>query len=227
MKKSRVIIRMLPVTFAAALLCIPLVSAAQDVPAKDNKAAAAPSSPVTLIQESVTQILDIIKTADYKDAAKKPDLRGKIYSIVDSRFNWQEMSQRALGRYWKEQSKEKQEAFVGLFSQLLKKTYIDKVEGYSGQNIAYEAEPQDDSSSAVVKTTITQPSGATIPVVYRMMKKEQVWVVYDVVIEGVSLIKNYRSQFSDIMKSSSFDELLKKVEDKVKNGEKTEEKAKN
>jgi phospholipid transport system substrate-binding protein len=219
-------VKILSMLFACAFLCLSLQAFAQEGAAAKDKAVPSAGSPLNLLQDSVNRILDILKGPDYKDAAKKPELRNSIYAIVDSQFNWQEMSQRALGRNWKEQSKENQDKFVGLFSQLLKKTYIDKVEGYSGEKITYEVDPQDDPGSTVVKTQITQPSGAIIPVVYRMAKKDSGWLVYDVVIEGVSLIKNYRSQFSEMLSGSSFEELLKKLEDKVQRGETAPEKTK-
>jgi phospholipid transport system substrate-binding protein len=176
--------------------------------------AAEEEAPVAIIQKSIDQIISILNSDAYKTAANKEQAREQIYGIVESRFAWEEMGKRSLGQLWKNQNKDDQARYVDLYRQLLKTTYIDKLEGFSGEKVVYDKENIKDRF-AEVQTQIVRPAGDKIPVYYRMVSTDKGWQVYDVVIEGVSLIKNYRSQFEEILADHAFVDFLKKIEEKI------------
>jgi phospholipid transport system substrate-binding protein len=123
------------------------------------------------------------------------------------------MSRRSLGRHWAQRSDQEKKEFVHLFGQLLETTYIDKVEGYSGEKVIYAGE-RIDGDYAEVDVRIVTRKNTEIAVLYKMRKRDQKWWVYDMVVEGISLVNNYRTQFSDILAKSSFEGLMKKLKEK-------------
>ena len=122
-----------------------------------------------------------------------PEMAGerkrRIREAVDERFDWSEMSRRALGRHWKNRSKEEKEAFTAVFAKLLEGAYMQKVANYSGEKVIYEDERVDGNYGAVTAKIITSKN-EEISVEYRLKKKTNEWMVYDVSIEGVSLVNN-------------------------------------
>jgi phospholipid transport system substrate-binding protein len=132
---------------------------------------------------------------------------------VDERFDWGEMAQRALARHWNQRTPEEKKEFTRLFGDLLEKTYLTKVEGYSGEKVQYEGESVD-GNYAVVKIKIVTEKNVDIPIEYRLKKEAADWFVYDISIEGVSLVNNYRSQFNTIISQSSYGNLVKKLKEK-------------
>ena len=135
--------------------------------------------------------------------------------IADQHFDWAEMAKRSLSRFWKQRTPDEQNKFTSLFRDLVKNAYIGKIDGYAGEKMVFEGENTDDTYS-VVKTKIISPSkGTEIPVNYRLQNNGSAWMVYDVVIEGVSLVNNYRDQFNSILQGSSYDELVKRIQDKL------------
>jgi phospholipid transport system substrate-binding protein len=124
------------------------------------------------------------------------------------------MSRRSLGRHWAQRSEQEKKEFVRLFGQLLERTYIDKVEGYSGEKVNYLGE-RVDGDYAEVEVKIVTKKNTEIMVLYKLRTRDQKWWVYDMVIEGVSLVNNYRTQFTDILAKSSFEGLMKKLKEKT------------
>lgn len=182
--------------------------------AVSSSAAAAPS-PLSVIQTGTDQMLQILESSRGAGAASVRDRRGEILTILDKYFNFEEMGKRALGRPWKDQAPEKQKEFVRLFKQLLFNTYVDKVEGYTGskEKIVYMND-KIEGSYALVKTKITGYKNADVLVDYRLRLEGDSWRVYDVIVEGISLVDNYREQFSSILANGSFDSLLMKLREK-------------
>jgi len=133
---------------------------------------------------------------------------------VFRRFDWEEMSRRTLARHWARRTEEEKREFIELFSKLLERTYLEKVDDYSGEEVIFEGEIID-GDYGVVKTRIVTQKETEIPVLYRVKKKRGEWYVYDISIEGVSLINNYRIQFNSIIVRSSFKSLIKKLKAKV------------
>ena len=133
---------------------------------------------------------------------------------MDEVFDWEEMAKRTLGRHWRRRSEPEKEEFIYLFGKLLERTYLDKVEGYSGEKVIYIGD-RVEGNYALVKVKILTKQDTEIRVLYRMKKKAGKWMVYDISIEGVSLINNYRTQFNNILVRSSFKRLIEKLKAKV------------
>jgi phospholipid transport system substrate-binding protein len=170
--------------------------------------------PTDQIKQTTDKILSIVKDPALKNPSKSQERRRLIRKAVDERFDWEEMARRALGRYWAQRTAEEKKEFVALFSELVERTYMGKVEDYSGEKVRYEGETID-KDYAVVKVDIVTQKNRDISVDYRLQKEGSEWFVYDVSIEGVSLVNNYRSQFNSIILQSSYENLVKRLKAKV------------
>ena len=166
-------------------------------------------SPTDSIRNSVESILDILRDKGLDQETR----RGKIRAAINTRFDFRAMSQRTLATNWKKASDDEKKRFVGLFSQLIESTYIGRVEAYTDEKVDYPGE-KIKGKKAVVETLILTDT-ADIPVNYKVYLKKGKWWVYDVVIEGISLISNYRSSYQEIVKNEGFDGLLAKMQDKI------------
>ena len=133
--------------------------------------------------------------------------------ITNEVFDWQETGKRALGRHWEGRSPQEREEFYKLFADLLERSYVGKIEGYSGERILYEKETVD-GDRAEVRTKLVTKAGTQIPIDYQMQKAGDRWRVYDVKIENVSLVGNYRSQFNRIIQQSGYPELVNRLKTK-------------
>lgn len=171
------------------------------------------AEPLQQIKKSVQEILDTISSPGYSEEVNKESNRRKVFAIVEQQFDFTEMSQRTMAADWKRITGEQQNTFVGLFSQLLQKTYIAKLEKYSGEKVEFK-DQEVRGDKAVVQTYVLK-DGVEIPLIYRMKKQGDEWRVYDVVIEGVSLVSNYRGQFTGILRKEKIDGLLRKLEEKI------------
>lgn len=168
------------------------------------------------VKKSIDKILLVLRDPQYKEPARKAEKKALIRKMVDERFNWEEMARRSLGVHWRDRSAAEREEFVKLFSKLLERNYIDKVDSYSGEEIVFLGEMVD-GNYAQVSTNVVTKKNTEIPLNYRLIKKNGQWRVYDIVIEGISLVNNYRSQFNSILVQSSFKELLEKIKAKDSN----------
>ena len=174
---------------------------------------AAPSTAMTTLQSSVESILGILKDPAYKDSEKRVPLRAQIEKKVRDVFDFTEFSARTVGRNWPAFTADQKNRFDKAFSQLLLITYLDKIQGYNGEQVVYTGETMSSKKDrAEIQTIVTLADKKQVPVAYRMMLKNNRWVVYDVIIENVSLIKNYRSQFQDVLNRVTPDQLIEKVE---------------
>ena len=170
-------------------------------------------SPTGAVRETVDQVFVVLRDQALKDPAREAERRAKLEEIIGRRFDYAEMAKRTLASHWKGLSAEKQNEFVGLFQQFLASSYAGNVDGYSGEQVEYLKE-REKGEFAEVQTKVVSPK-VEIPLDYRLLKKDGEWWVYDVVIDGVSLMKNYRGQFSRIIDSSSFEGLLEKLRPKA------------
>ncbi len=183
-------------------------------PAGKAGAVAVDNSPKQEIERLVNEVLDILKDPRYKGDAHKEERRQRLRSLVNQIFDFNDISQRVLGRYKRRFTKEQFKEFKELFSKLLEKIYLTKIENYSNEKVIFEEEKMLTSTKAAVPTKIIK-NDQEIPVEYRLVKKNGKWTGYDVVIEGVSLVKNYRSQFYEILHNKKPEELLKIMRKKV------------
>ncbi len=172
--------------------------------------AATAGEPTECIRRTTDRILVVVSNPELKSLARAAERRRLIREAVDERFDWEEMSRRTLATHWARRSAEERKEFVGLFGDLLERTYLDKVEGYSGEQVLYESE-RVEGSYALVSVRIKTQQATEIPVLYKLKQGGADWQVYDISIEGVSLISNYRTQFNNIIVRSSYDELLKRL----------------
>jgi phospholipid transport system substrate-binding protein len=141
-------------------------------------------------------------------------LNKKIRAIAHRGFDWEEISQRSLGLYWRERTQDERKEFTTLFSNLLEDLYIRKViDNYAGEKVFYDKELIE-GNKALIETRVINKAGTEVSVRYRVIKKGAEWVAYDVIIEGVSMVKNYRVQFYTIIRQASYSELIKKLKDK-------------
>ena len=170
--------------------------------------------PIEQIKKTTDKIIDIVKDPALKAPEKEPERRKLIRAAVDEIFDWDEMAKRTLGRHWRKRTEEEKKQFIYLFGKLLERTYLDKVEGYSGEKVIYVGD-RVEGNYALVKVKINTKQETEIRVLYRMRKKDRKWMVYDISIEGVSLINNYRIQFNNILVRSSYKKLIEKLKAKV------------
>lgn len=170
-------------------------------------------APTEAVRETINQVFSVLSNEDLKDSSRAEERREKLEAIIGQRFDYEEMAKRTLAAKWKKLTAQQQEEFVGLFQQFLSKSYSGNIDGYSGEQVEYLKERLK-GNFAEVQTKVVS-SKVQIPLDYRLLKKNEKWGVYDVIIDGVSLTKNYRGQFSRIIKSSSFDGLLDKLRSKT------------
>lgn len=172
--------------------------------------AASAGEPLDKIRETVEDVLAVL--AD--ETLQPSERRDRLRQAVHQRFGFEEMARRALGRHWRDLSTDQRQEFVGLFSDLLERSYVGKIEGAgAGSEVAYTRETIDEEGFASVLTVITNRLESQIEVEYRLLQREgnTAWEVYDIVIEGVSLINNYRTQFNNIIHRTSYDGLVKQL----------------
>jgi phospholipid transport system substrate-binding protein len=170
-------------------------------------------APTDQVRQTADQVLTLLRNPQFKGADKESQRRDRLRQIIGNRFNFEEMAKRSLGPGWHRVNAQDQKRFVELFTDLLEKSYADQIESYNGEKIVYGREniTQD---QAEVDTKVINKKGQEFTVNYKLQSNNGDWKVYDVVIDSVSLVNNYRSQFNRILAKSSFDDLLKKLEAK-------------
>ena len=192
--------------FCALTLSLALfltATSAQADPAADARAS---------LKGAIDQVLDLIKDPAFSNPATRENQIEAIDSKIREIFDFSEFSSRTVGKNWKNFTDTQKTQFIDAFAQLLRATYIDKVEGYNGEEVKYLGETVGTKGDKVeVDTSISlKTQEAPIKVSYRMLDKGR-WVVYDVVIEGVSLVQNYRTQFNELLQKGDADALIAKV----------------
>ena len=173
------------------------------------------------VRQSVDKLLAILKDPQLKGESKKNERRDKLKEVIYQRFDFTEMARRSLGSEWRRRSPEEQREFVKLFTGLLERAYLDNIESYNGEKFRYLKE-QEDNNHAQVDTKIVGNKGQEFSVNYRLHNRNGDWKVYDVVIEDISLINNYRSQFNRMLATSSYEELVNRMKGKTLSAPATE-----
>ncbi|MFU2207570.1 ABC transporter substrate-binding protein [Solidesulfovibrio sp. C21] len=174
--------------------------------------AAAASASETL-SASVDRIIDLLVDPAYKNPQTKPAMRAKLITTIDGIFDMKELSRRALGAQWNKFTPEQQGRFVTAFGNLLQHTYLDKIESYTDEKVQYLKEQELGPGKAEIATKVVG-KGKEIPITYRLIDHSG-WKVYDVIIEGVSLVQNYRTQFGQILANETPDVLIAKISAKM------------
>jgi len=171
-------------------------------------------APLEAVEANVNKVLDVLRDPKLKAESAKETKKEKLREIYGQMFDEVELARRVLGRNWKNFSPVQQQEFVHLFRQVLEKAYIDKILSYTNEKIVFPREEMLSSKQAEVQTKIITAS-REIPIFYRVNQKDDTWKVYDVVIENVSLVQNYRSQFNSILAKNTPDQLLEILRKKV------------
>lgn len=185
-------------SLAVALAVLPLGPIAHAGPVSDQ------------FKTDLTKVLKVIEESEGKPTDAR---RTAIRSAAEPVFDWREMAARSLATHWQARSEAERVEFVRLFTDLIERAYITKVERYSGEPVKFLGEKVD-GTLAVVQTRFITSKGQEVPMDYRLISRDGRWRVYDVVVEGVSLIGNYRTQFDRVIRTSSYPELVKRLKDK-------------
>jgi phospholipid transport system substrate-binding protein len=170
-------------------------------------------APSDQLKTQIDRVLRTLDDPELKREGKSKDRRTAVRRIANEIFDFGETARRSLGRHWQPRTPAERDEFVLLFSDLLERSYISKVELYGGEKIQYLGDTTE-GEQAKVQTKLLTKAGSEIPIEYRMHRKSDRWLVYDVIIEGVSLIANYRSQFNKIIQTTSYQELVRKMKTK-------------
>jgi len=169
--------------------------------------------PTDQLRTQIDRVIKVLEDPELKKDGKQRERRTAVRQIANEIFDFSETARRSLARHWAGRTQAERDEFVQLFSDLLERSYISKIELYGGEKITYAGDTIE-GESGLVRTKILTKQGTEIPIEYRMLRRGDKWLVYDVVIEGVSLIANYRTQFNKIITTSSFQELVKKMKTK-------------
>ncbi len=175
-----------------------------------SASAGVPTEEVRTVVEKVQKILN---DPELKSAAKKQQRLDQLRQVIYPKFDFVEMAKRSLGSHWRRRSPEEQREFVKVFTNLLENAYADSIDSYNGEKVVIQDEKQD-KNFAEVDTKIVTPKGEEFAVNYKMHEADGSWKVYDVVIENISLVNNYRSQFNRVIAKSSYDDLLQRMKEK-------------
>jgi phospholipid transport system substrate-binding protein len=175
---------------------------------------AATLTPTEAVKSTSEEVIRILSNEELKKPWKASERRRRLEQVIGHRLSYEEMSKRALGDYWKRLNEKERQEFVDLFKSLLAATYAGRIEGYAGEQLAYLSERQLESGYAEVRAKLVSKKGE-VPIDFRLFKKDGEWRVYDIVIEGISLVHNYRGQFTKIIRTASYADLLDKLRQKT------------
>jgi phospholipid transport system substrate-binding protein len=177
-------------------------------------ASAQAGEPLEVVRTAVEKCVQILKDPRLQAKDKKTERIDRLREVLNPIFDYDEMSKRALGAHWRRRTPAEQEEFVILFRDFLERTYSDKIDLYGGERVLVGRETID-GGFAQVETTIINPKGEEIAVIYRLRRGNGQWKVYDAVVENISLVNNYRSQFDRVLSSASYEELVKRLREKL------------
>jgi phospholipid transport system substrate-binding protein len=174
----------------------------------------AAGSPTEQLKVEVDRVITTLADPALKVDGKTAERRGRVRAIANDIFDWNETAKRSLARHWQPLTEAQRAEFVQLFGDLLERAYISKIDLYSGEKVTYAGEVVE-GDQALVKTKVATKQGNEVPIDYRMLRRGDQWLVYDVVIEGVSLVGNYRTQFNKLIQTSSYSDVVAKMRAKL------------
>ena len=164
------------------------------------------------VKSSIEEVVRVLEDKELKKADRVAERRQRLQKIFNDRFSYEEMSKRSLGAQWNNLNETQRAQFVDLFRQLLARSYTGTIEGYSGERFQYLSEHKE-GDYAEVRTKLISRKGE-IPINYRLLSKSGEWQVYDIVVDGISMVSNYRAQFTKIIRTSSYEDLVQKLQSK-------------
>lgn len=171
-------------------------------------------TPKAQLRATVDQVFAVLQDPQMTGAAMKAERHAKLRKILSERFDFEKMSQLALGRYWLKISEKQRSDFVPLFQRLLENTYMDSFDKYGSEKLTYGSDRQLSDTKVTVETAVVA-DGTEIPIDYNLYRKGDQWLIYDVKIEGVGLIKNYRTQFARAIRKDKFEGLVSQLKEKL------------
>lgn len=169
-------------------------------------------SPTAELKPALSDLTAVLGDESLKGNAHLVERRDKILSLIKKSFDFREMSKRVLGKTWRKIDDKERDRFTALMTKLLENVYVGKLESYSGQEVEFVGERIKGQRAQV--STLIENGDVKIPVHYIMRKTESKWMVYDINIEGVSLVRNYQEQFKSILRKDDYQGLVKVIEDK-------------
>ena len=190
-------------------ICVLLTSIAITLPGLVQ----AEELPGKIIVATIDRSLKVLERPDLQGFDKVLERREELWSVLEPIFSFRQIAQRSLGHHWKDRTPEEKKEFIKVFVKILKDTYLSKTDAYSGEEIVYLREKTKGKRSKV-QTNIVLTNGKKVSVDFNMFNTGKSWKIYDIIIEGVSTVGNYRSQFNSILGESSFEELMVKLREK-------------
>jgi phospholipid transport system substrate-binding protein len=178
---------------------------------------AAAEDPMEQLQKSVDEILRILQSEDLKRPEKKEERKERILNVVTGMFDFREMAKSSLAQSWNTITPEEQDTFVGLFTRLVEQRYIGKIDSYTNQKVVYKKQIIKGDIATIYTDIIDKD--LEIPIIYRLQENKGKWLVYDLKIENVSLIVNYRRDFDSIIRKEQFAGLVEKISKQLENQE--------
>ncbi len=176
-------------------------------------ALAADLTPTESVRSTITEVVKILDDADLRQPVRAAERRQQIERVVKDRVSYEEMGKRALGMPWNELTEDERKEFVSLFVQLLRDTFAGRIDAYAGQQVAYLSE-QLEEGYAEVKAKLTGSKTDTL-LDFRLADRSGIWLVYDVVIDGASVVGNYHAQFTSIMRDLSYAGLISRMKERT------------
>jgi phospholipid transport system substrate-binding protein len=175
-------------------------------------ASAQTESPTEAVQSTINQVIHTLEDKQFKQPSQRQARRKLLENIIAQRFDYAEMSKRALAAQWTSLTTEQRDEFVELCKAFLSDRYAAKIEGYAGEEVHYLSE-RIEQQYAEVRTRLVSKK-VDVPMDYRLIKKADKWYAYDIIVDGVSLVKNYRSQFTNVIHTSSYTELVRRLRER-------------
>lgn len=172
-------------------------------------ALSADTGPMAQIEQTVEQVIDTLKD----DTIKGEQQRQRLTELIKARFDFQAMSQWVLGPYWKKADADERETFMELFSELLEANYLGRIESYTDEEVRFVSEKIDGRRAEVETLIIT--GSAEIPISYKLVDRQGQWLVYDVIVEKVSLVRNYRGTYTEIARKEGMEGLFEQMRNKI------------
>jgi len=170
--------------------------------------------PLELVRTAIEKAVQVLKDPKNQPQDKKNERIDRLREVLNPIFDYDEMAKRALGSHWRRRTPAEQEEFVKLFRDFLERVYSDKIDLYGGEKVLFGREIMD-GDFAQVDSTLIRPKGEEIAVIYKLRLANGKWKVYDAVVENISIVNNYRSQFDRVISSSSYEELVKRLQEEA------------
>ena len=194
------------------LMCAtPILLGTTSIP--ESKPSPANGTPTEAMRATVSQALRVLQDQELKKPERTDERVARLKKIADSCFDYGEMAKRSLGGQWNKLGEGDRQEFVDLFTEFLTATYVEKIHAYSGEEVKFLDEHLEGNHAEVKSIMVGEKT--EIPMDYRLMKIDGDWKAYDVVIDGISMVQNYRGQFTAILRSSSYEHLVQILRDKV------------